>query len=190
MDIWSYILLAAVIAAAAVTIFIAVYIVVSRLAHQRRLHKSIKLIELKTVKLHYAIFAVLSGGAFLYFIGQAADSGSPERDFFAKLLGFSDAAFNGMISFVIIMLAALTAMFVLLASAKCAVMDKGIYTGLKFVGWYDIYDFLIDEKNCRVIFTVSDNTFTTLSGTTPPYKFKSEDTQKLVFICNKNKNSF
>ena len=190
MNVWAYVLMAAVMAAAAIATFIAVYVVVSRLAHQRRLHKSIKLIELKTVKLHYAIFAVLTGGAFLYFIGQAADAGSPERSFFARLLNFTDAAFNGMISFVIVMLAALTAMFVLLASAKCAVMDKGVYTGLRFVEWYDIYDFLIDEKNCRVIFTVSNNTFTTLSGTTPPYKFKSEDTQKLVFICNKNKNSF
>ncbi|MBQ4049603.1 MAG: hypothetical protein IJD07_03010 [Clostridia bacterium] len=166
------------------------FAIIARLHEQKQLYKSIQLLQLKSFKLHYIVFMVITFALVLYLIGQTLDRASPEYRFFAKNLGFSRGEFIIVSIFVEVFLLVASTYFSVLAFAKSAVVDKGLYLGSGFVEWNEIYDYVVNEKSSRVIFTLSRESFSTMRGTTPPYKVLPEDMSKLVFILNKNKNRF
>ncbi len=171
------------------TVWLAV-IIIARLREQKKLYSSIQLIQLKSFKLHSLVFAVLGVAMLLYLVGQTLDSASPERKFFVNSMGFTPAQFVVTSVFVEVFLLMLSLFFTVCALSKCAVVDKGIYTGYGFIGWSEIYDYVVDERSCKAIFTVNRESFSTMRGTTPPYRVVPEDVSKLVFILNRNKNRF
>lgn len=158
-------------------------------SEQRKLHSSIQLVQLKSFKLHYLIFLGVSAALFLYLIGQTLDKASPECKFFIGL-GFERWQFIALSAAFLVMMAAMIFFFIVCAFGKSAVVDKGIFTGYAFISWIDIYDYVLDEKTHKVIFTVNREAFSTMRGTTPPFKVATEDISKLLFILNKNKNRF
>jgi len=71
----------------------------------------------------------------------------------------------------------------------CAVMDKGLANAGRFYDWYNLHDYLMDDKN-RLTVSTQKLTVLTFKGTLPPAKVREEDVPKLEFILNKNKNKF
>ena len=162
----------------------------TRLREQERLRKSIQLLALRNFKLHYVVFMLVSFALALYLIGQTLDKASPEHKFFANNLGFTRSEFVIVSIFVEALLIVASVYFSVFALGKSAVVDKGIYLGSGFVEWNEIYDYVVNEKTSRVVFTLNRESFSTMRGTTQPYKVLPEDMSKLVFILNKNKNKF
>jgi len=189
-EVLKYIVLAVTVGLSGICSLMLAVTIVARLKEQKRLRSSIRLVELKNFKLHSMVFAIISAVLCLYLVGQTLDKASPERKFFITNFELSYLEFVIISVSVEVFLLIFCLFFTICSLSKSAVVDRGIYTGYGFIEWNDVYDFMVDEKSGRAVFTVNKESFSTMSGTTPLYRVMQKDVNKLVFILNKNKNRF
>lgn len=157
---------------------------------QIRLHRSIRLVELKVAKAHYWVFLCLLALAAFYVCTQLFDSAAPEVVLLRGRLGLKAWEYNVTLSAVLVLILAVMCLLFVLALSKSVVVDRGVYCGCRFLDWYHVHDYLIDEKKGVVVLSGNKYTFRTLMSTTPPLKVAKNDIPKLKFILNKNKNKF
>lgn len=164
--------------------------VVATARRQHRLKYSITLVELKTGKLLYWVFDILLG---LMLIVCLAVLIMPEGALVEPLVNdFQLTATQIRLTMipVIFVVFDILALCIALTIAKCAVVDKGIYTAVRFLDWHHLYDYHFESGGNKVVVSSNRNGPLTLAGTTPPLKFNPDDYEKLKFILNKNKNKF
>lgn len=163
---------------------------VTLIKRQIKLNNSITLVELKSTRVHYFVFLLIVAFFIVYVLFQMIDAAGPELRLLEKYFGMKRTAALVTLGFLMFML--LCAEFLLAVLAKCrgGVVDKGVYTAVRYLEWYHVHDYIIDEEKCVVILSADKDTFKTLSGTTPPLKVAKNDIPKLKFILNKNKNKF
>ncbi len=177
------------IASVAATAVIA-YQVARLIMRQIKLYRSINLVELKTNKIVYWIFAGVVGFLIFYIVMQMADAEAPSVVKFAALFGVGRAAANVAFMFPLIAMIAAETFIVTLGLSRNAVVDKGVYTNFSMLDWHQVRDYIIDEERGVLVLTADKDTFTTLKGLTAPFRVKKSDVEKLKFILNKNKNKF
>lgn len=185
--------LATVIITAVVSVGCAAALVVKTvrlIIMQVRLYHSINLVELKTRKIMYWIFAAILGFMIFYLVMQMADAHSPSVEEFGTLFGVGRLYTNIALMFVLIVMIAAEAFTVTLAVARNAVVDKGVYTNFGMMDWHCVRDYIIDEERGILMLSSDKNTFSTLKNLTTPFRVNKKDIQKLKFILNKNKNKF
>lgn len=167
-----------------------VTVTVKLIRRQIKLYNSIRLVELKSNKLHYwAIICLLLFFEFFCFT-QLFDPAAPELELVEKLFGMTTWQYDVSLAFAIILLTAVIVFLAAVALGKCAVVDGGVFTVFSFLDWYHVHDYLIDEDKGVVVLSGNKYTFQTLMSTTPPLKVAKDDVPKLKFILNKNKNKF
>ncbi|MCH5155040.1 MAG: hypothetical protein J1F69_00390 [Clostridiales bacterium] len=164
--------------------------IVTLILRQIKLYHSITLVELKTQKIIYWIFAAVIGFFIFYVIMQMADPDAPSVTEFYELFGVGRLYTNIALMFVLIVMIAAEAFVVMLGISKNAVVDKGIYTNFDMLDWHQVRDYIIDEKRSVLVLSSDKKTFSTLRNITTPFRVAKSDIQKLEFILNKNKNKF
>ena len=177
----------------AVSIVVSAFLIfaaVGIIKRQVRLYNSIRLVELKGGKVRYFAFMLLIGFFIFYITGEMIDPAAPEREFMARLFGMETVHYMLTLSFLLLVLVVSLLFMLVLALARSAVVDKGVYTESAYFDWYHIHDYIIDEDRGVVVLSGNKDTFKTLDGTTPPMKVAINDIPKLKFILNKNKNKF
>lgn len=157
---------------------------------QVKLAHSIMLVELKTRKLVYWIFAVVIGFLIFYVIMQMVDPDAPCVADFKSTFGVGRMHTNIALMFVLVVMTAAESVIVLLGISRNAVVDKGVYTNFDMLDWHQVRDYIIDENRGTLILSSDKRTFSTLRHLTTPFKVAKSDVQKLTFILNKNKNKF
>ncbi len=167
-----------------------VWQVVRLIMRQVKLYHSINLVELKTRKFLYWLFAAVVGFLIFYIIMQMADPDAPGVGAFNSLFGATRTQANMVFMFALIVMIASETFIVALALSRSAVVDKGVYTNFGMLDWHQVRDYLIDEEKCILVLSTDRNTFSTLNGLTRPFKVAHGDIQKIKFILNKNKNKF
>ena len=165
-------------------------VTVRQIRRQVKLYNSITLVELKSFKWHYFVFIFVAAFFVFYVITQMADYASPEVNVMSENLNMQRWQVNLTLAFMLYLLLAVEFLLIVLARSKSAVVDKGIYSGMLYLDWYHVHDYIIDEERGHVILSSDKYTFFTLRGTTPPLKVAKNDIPKLKFILNKNKNKF
>lgn len=157
---------------------------------QIKLYHSINLVELKTRKIMYWIFAVIVGFLIFYVIMQMADPAAPSVTDFYELFGVKRLHTNIALMFVLVVMIAAEAFIITLGISKNAVVDKGVYTNFDMLDWHQVRDYIIDEERGVLVLSSDKTTFSTLKRITTPFRVAKSDIQKLKFILNKNKNKF
>ena len=191
MGFGAYIAMVIVCAAATVGVTVSVVLLTVRIiARQVKLYHSINLVELKTSKLVFIIFAGSVGFLIIYIIWQMAKVDSQTTLLFVELFGVGKTETNIALMFALIIAIATETLLVALTFCKNAVVDKGVYTNTDLLDWHRVRDYMIDEEKCVLVLSSDRNTFSTLRRLTPPFRFKKSDVEKLKFILNKNKNKF
>ncbi len=165
-------------------------VTVRQIRRQVKLYNSITLVELKSFKWHYFVFIFVAAFFVFYVITQMADYAAPEVNVMSENLNMQRWQVNLTLAFMLYLLLAVEFLLIVLARSKSAVVDKGIYSGMRYLDWYHVHDYIIDEERGHVILSSDKYTFFTLRGTTPPLKVAKNDIPKLKFILNKNKNKF
>lgn len=165
-------------------------VAVRQIRRQVKLYNSITLVELKSFKWHYFVFIFVAAFFVFYVITQMADYAAPEVNVMSENLNMQRWQVNLTLAFMLYLLLAVEFLLIVLARSKSAVVDKGIYSGMRYLDWYHVHDYIIDEERGHVILSSDKYTFFTLRGTTPPLKVAKNDIPKLKFILNKNKNKF
>lgn len=163
---------------------------VRQIKKQIKLYNSITLVELKNNKWHYYAFAFVSAFLVFYTTTQMADPEAPEFVLLKETLKMKRWQCNIVLGFLLAFLLCVLFLLVTLARSKSAVVDRGVYSGMRYLDWYHVHDYSIDEAHGTVILSSDPYTFFTLSGTTPPLRVAKNDVPKLEFILNKNKNKF
>ncbi|MDR2202257.1 MAG: hypothetical protein LBP26_05805 [Clostridiales bacterium] len=157
---------------------------------QIKLYNSITLVELKSTKAHYMLFAPPVAFLIIFTVFQMIDPAASEVALNAERLGMRRWQTNLTLGFLLFLLVSVEFLLVVLLQSKGGVVDRGIYTSILYLDWYHVHDYIIDEERCVVILTSQKDTFATLRGTTPPLRVSKNDVDKLKFILNKNKNKF
>lgn len=163
---------------------------VRQIKRQLKLYNSITLVELKNFKWHYYVFICVTAFFIFYVITQMADPAAPEIALMYETLGMKRWQTNITLGFVTGLLFCVEFILVVLARSRSAVVDRGVYSGMRYLDWYNVHDYIIDEDRGQVILSSDKYTFFTLRGTTPPLHVAKNDIPKLKFILNKNKNKF
>ena len=163
---------------------------VKLIMRQIKLYHSINLVELKTRKVMYWVFAVIVGFLIFYCIMQMSDPSAPIVLEFARLFGVNRLHANIALMFVLIVMIAAEAFIIMLGISKNAVVDKGVYTNFDMLDWHQVRDYIIDEERGTLVLSSDKGTFSTLRNITTPFRVAKDDIQKLKFILNKNKNKF
>lgn len=163
---------------------------VKLIIRQIKLYHSITLVELKTRKIFYWVFAVIIGFLIFYTVMQMADPAAPSVTEFNKIFGVGRLHTNIALMFALIVLIASETFIITLGVSKNAVVDKGVYTNFDMLDWHQVRDYIIDEEQGILVLSSDKNTFSTLRRLTTPFKVAKSDVQKLKFILNKNKNKF
>lgn len=163
---------------------------VRQIRRQIKLYNSITLVELKNFKWHYLVFAGITAFFIFYDITQMADPQGPEAVLMSEAMGMKRWQTNVMLGALLGLLLCVEFFLVVLMKSRSAVVDRGIYSGMRYLDWYHVHDYIIDEERGHVILSSDRYTFFTLRGTTPPLKVAKNDIPKLKFILNKNKNKF
>ncbi len=185
---WITVIITAIISCATAAVLIEKS--VKLIKRQVELYHSIVLVELKTRKLIYWIFAVVVGFLIFYTVMQMADAHSPSVEEFDKLFGVGRLATNIALMFVLIVMIAAELFMIMLGISRNAVVDKGVYTNFDMLDWHYVRDYIIDEERGTLMLSADKNTFSTLRNLTTPFRVAKTDIQKLKFILNKNKNKF
>lgn len=167
-----------------------VFATVRQIRRQIKLYNSITLVELKNFKWHYIVFIFVIAFFMFYLITQMADPQSPETELMKRALNMERWQTNMTLGAVLGLMLCAEFMLVTLARSRSAVVDRGVYSGMRYLDWYHVHDYIIDEERGQVILSSDKYTFFTLRGTTPPLRVAKNDIPKLKFILNKNKNKF
>ncbi len=163
---------------------------VRQIRRQIKLYNSITLVELKNFKWHYLVFAGIIAFFIFYAVTQMADPQGPEAVLMREVMGMKRWQTNVMLGALSGLLLCVEFFLIVLMKSRSAVVDRGIYSGMRYLDWYHVHDYIIDEERGHVILSSDRYTFFTLRGTTPPLKVAKNDIPKLKFILNKNKNKF
>lgn len=163
---------------------------VRQIMRQIKLYNSITLVELKSFKWHYFVFICVTALFIFYAVTQMADPEAPEIGLMRETLNMKRWQTNIVLGALVGLMVCVEFLLVVLARSRSAVVDRGVYTGMRFLDWYHVHDYIIDEERGHVILSSDKFTFFTLRGTTPPLKVAKNDIPKLKFILNKNKNKF
>lgn len=163
---------------------------VRQIKRQVKLYNSITLVELKNFKWHYYVFICVIALFIFYAVTQMADPEAPEIALMAEKLNMDRWQTNIVLGALVGLLLCIEFLLVVLARSRSAVVDRGIYSGMRYLDWYHVHDYIIDEERGQVILSSDKFTFFTLHGTTPPLRVAKNDIPKLKFILNKNKNKF
>lgn len=177
------------IVSAAVTAAIVRWVILL-IMRQIKLYRSINLVELKTNKIVYWVFAGVVGFMIFYLIMQMADAQAPSVVAFEEMFGVSRLHVNIAFMFALIVMIAAETFIITLAVSRNAVVDKGVYTGFGMLDWHQVRDYIIDEERGILVLSSDRNTFSTLEHLTTPFRVRKDEVQKLKFILNKNKNKF
>lgn len=169
---------------------VCVVLAINLLKKQVKLYNSISLVSLKHTKVHYWIFMLILAFFIFYIVMQMIDPNGSEVIKMLSAMNIKRWLTNTCLAFLLGLLVCVGFLLGTLASAKCAVVDRGVYAGIKYLDWYHVHDYIIDEDRGLVILSCNKFTFGTLVGTTPPLKVAKNDIPKLKFILNKNKNKF
>lgn len=163
---------------------------VRQIRRQIKLYNSITLVELRNFKWHYYIFICVVALCVFFTVTQMADPEAPQIALMSSYFNMKRWQSNIVLAALLGLLLCVEFFLVTLAKSRSAVVDKGVYTGLRYLDWYHVYDYIIDEERGQVILSSDRATFATLHGTTPPMRVAKNDIPKLKFILNKNKNKF
>ncbi|MCI8458713.1 MAG: hypothetical protein HFE46_03480 [Clostridia bacterium] len=163
---------------------------VRQIMRQVKLYNSITLVELKNFKWHYYVFICVIAFFIFYAITQMADPEAPEIALMHEKLHMARWQTNMVLGALVGCMVCVEFLLVVLARSRSAVVDRGVYSGMRYFDWYHVHDYIIDEEHGQVILSSDKYTFFTLLGTTPPLKVAKNDIPKLKFILNKNKNKF
>lgn len=163
---------------------------VRQIKRQLKLYNSITLVELKNFKWHYYAFICVVAFFIFYAVTQMADPAAPEIALMRETLNMARWQTNLVLGIVTGLLLCVELLLITLARSKSAVVDRGVYSGMRYLDWYHVHDYIIDEERGQVILSSDKYTFFTLRGTTPPLRVAKNDIPKLKFILNKNKNKF
>lgn len=163
---------------------------VGQIRRQIKLYNSITLVELKNFKWHYYAFICVVAFFVFYVITQMADKAAPEIVLMRERFNMARWQSNIVLGELLGLLLCVEFMLVVLARSRSAVVDRGVYSGMRYLDWYHVHDYIIDEERGQVILSSDKYTFFTLRGTTPPLRVAKNDIPKLKFILNKNKNKF
>ncbi|MDE7395839.1 MAG: hypothetical protein K2M95_06950, partial [Clostridiales bacterium] len=138
-----------------------VTVAVRQIKKQIKLYNSITLVELKNYKWHYYAFAFVAAFLVFYTITQMADPEAPEFTLLAETLKMKRWQCNVTLGFVLGFLLCVIFLLITLTRSKSAVVDRGVYSGLRYLDWYHVYDYIIDEANGTVILSSDPYTFFT-----------------------------
>lgn len=163
---------------------------INQIKRQVKLYNSITLVELKNFKWHYYIFICVIAFFIFFDITQMADPEGPEIVLMNETMNMKRWQANVVLGAMLCLLFCAEFFLITLARSKSAVVDKGVYSGMRYLDWYHVHDYIIDEASGQVILSSDKHTFFTLRGTTPPLRVAKNDIPKLKFILNKNKNKF
>lgn len=163
---------------------------IGQIKRQIKLYNSITLVELRNNKWHYYVFIFLLAFLLFFVITQMADTAAPELQRLIRIFKMKRWQSNIVLGSLVWLLLCVETLLVTLVRSRSAVVDKGIYSGLHYLDWYHVHDYVIDEEKGQVILSSDKTTFATLHGTTPPMRVTAADIPKLKFILNKNKNKF
>jgi len=163
---------------------------ITLIKRQKKLLNSIILVEFKSVKAHFIVGLVVTIVLILATILAVSGVFNIEEQLLYSQYGIYGWQFNLIFITLLFLLLTVLMLLIVLTLAKSAIVDKGIYTVLKFLDWYHVHDYIIDENKGLVLLSASKNTFNTLRGTTPPLRVSKQDIPKLKFILDKNKNKF
>ena len=142
---------------------------VKLIIRQIKLYHSITLVELKTRKIFYWVFAVIIGFLIFYTVMQMADPAAPSVTEFNKIFGVGRLHTNIALMFALIVLIASEAFIITLGVSKNAVVDKGVYTNFDMLDWHQVRDYIIDEEQGILVLSSDKNTFSTLRRLTTPF---------------------
>ncbi len=173
----------------AVTV-ITVYQTVRLILRQIKLYHSINLVELKTSKIMYVVFIGVIGFLLICTILQMAEGESKTVQAFSAWFGVGRTLTNIALMFALIATFAVELFLTVLAVARNAVVDKGVYTNFGMLDWHQVRDYIIDEDRGVLILSSDKETFSTLKNLTTPFRVARGDIEKIKFILNKNKNKF
>jgi len=169
----------------------AVYYIVRTVKQQIKLHYSIQLVILKTRRLHFLIAAAcFLAGAVLCLVYLISGGGNAVYEFCQTYYSMSGLAVTLTLSALLVALTALAGLNGVMFFGRCAVVDRGIQTTDRFIGWHKLYYYLVDEEKNNVLFSLSKKGPYTLLQTIGAYSFAAADAEKIKFILNKNKNKF
>ncbi|MDE7463982.1 MAG: hypothetical protein K2M48_03035 [Clostridiales bacterium] len=174
------------VAAAAVMVYHAVRLIRRRI----KLNHSIMLVELRTHKIMYWIFAGVIGALIVWLISQMADESSFSVVKFTELFGIESTHAVVALIFPLIAMIGAEAFIIALCVGKNAIVDKGVFTDYSMLDWHQVHDYIIDEERGILVLSADKATFSTLKNLTTPFHVKKSDIEKLKFILNKNKNKF
>lgn len=146
----------------------AVYYIVRTVRQQLKLYYSIQLVVLKTARLHFLFAAGVFGAA--------------------SVLCF--VLLEPVLLSLPVMLLSLCVLNCVFFFAKSAIVDRGIQTTDRFIGWHRLYYYLVDEDKEKVLFSLTKKGPYTLLDTVGAFSFDRADLDKIKFILNKNKNKF
>ena len=124
-----------------------------------KLYHSITLVELKTRKIFYWVFAVIIGFLIFYTVMQMADPAAPSVTEFNKIFGVGRLHTNIALMFALIVLIASEAFIITLGVSKNAVVDKGVYTNFDMLDWHQVRDYIIDEERGILVLSSDKATF-------------------------------
>lgn len=157
---------------------------------QVKLYNSITLVKLKSGKIRYIVILAILGILEFYVFTQIFDENAPELKLAARLIGAARWQVALQMSFAAFVTLCAMLLIAVLAFSRCAVVDRGVYTSFRFIDWYHVHDYIIDEDDGTVVLSANKRTFMSLLGTTAPMRVAKNDVDKLKFILNKNKNKF
>ena len=119
-------------------------VTVRQIRRQVKLYNSITLVELKSFKWHYFVFIFVAAFFVFYVITQMADYAAPEVNVMSENLNMQRWQVNLTLAFMLYLLLAVEFLLIVLARSKSAVVDKGIYSGMRYLDWYQ------DRKSTRL----------------------------------------
>ena len=159
------------------------YFVVKTAKQQIKLYYSIQLVILKTRRFQFlAAAAVFLAGFTVSLVYLIIGDGSPVYEFCRSAYSLSAPLITLILVMLALALVALTLLNVVMFFGKCAIVDRGIQTPDRFIGWHRLYYYLVDEENNRVLFSLSKKGPYTLLQTLGAFSFAPNDIEKIKFI--------
>jgi len=157
---------------------------------QRKLAHSILLVKLKSDKWPYIVANAAVAATIVLIVMGLVGVFSRDYNFFYALLGTNIWQSRLILGFMLLMQFTLQFLFILLLISKSGIVDKGVCTVHRFLDWYFVYDFVIDETKSVVLISSNRSGFDTTKNTSWLLRFNKADTVKLKFILSRNKNHF
>lgn len=141
---------------------------VRQIRRQIKLYNSITLVELKNFKWHYLVFAGITAFFIFYAVTQMADPQGPEAVLMREVMGMKRWQTNVMLGALSGLLLCVEFFLVVLMKSRSAVVDRGIYSGMRYLDWYHVHKkrnvfefarFVIESQKFVARFQIFDRLF-------------------------------